>query len=298
MRRKTPLSNKKGLATQFADHNLDRATLDRHLEVHVSDRHFSHELWLSRLRDHLTEERYAARSSRQCIAVARHFLRCLDTQKVDVSTAQPASVGEYLQRARRMYRRRHGHLPDYKGWQCLHTNGIHLLLRLVQGQWPPAPKAVTPVEILQSEMRGEYAQWMAGQRGLAPGTVSHRCCEAGRLLDWLGERATREELATLTHVDVDGYRFVPYSAVGSVCALRIGTGASRPHPSGRAPTPDSCRPARAEYAVFRRHLRRALAPRLRYRDWPRTRIYRPGSCCLPHRLTASASGIRITRLNG
>jgi len=145
--------------------------------------------------------------------VARHFLRYLDKQKVDVSTAQPASV-EYLQQARRMYRRRHGHPPDYKGWQCLHTNGIHMLLRLVQDEWPPPPKAVTPVEILQSEMRGEYAQWMAGQRGLAPGTVSHRCREARRLLDWLGERATREELASLTHLDVDGYLKYRAAAVG------------------------------------------------------------------------------------
>ena len=153
MRRKARWSNKRGrLATQFAHHNLDRATLGSHLEVHMSDRHFSHEVWLSKLRDHLTEERYAAGTSRQCIAVARHFLRCLDKQKVDVSTAQPANVEEYLQQARRMYRRRHGHPPDYKGWRCLHTNGIHMLLRLVQGQWPPAPKAVTPVEILQSEI--------------------------------------------------------------------------------------------------------------------------------------------------
>src|SRR6202050_3139207 len=120
MRRKWPLSNKKGLETQSAHHNLDRATLYRHLEVHMSDRHFSHEVWLSKLRHHLTEERYAARTSRQCIAVARHFLRCLVKQKVDVSTAQPASVENYLQQARRMYRRRHGHPPDYRGWQCLH----------------------------------------------------------------------------------------------------------------------------------------------------------------------------------
>jgi integrase/recombinase XerD len=156
----------------------------------MSDRYFSHEVWLAKLRDHLTEERYAARTSRRCIAVARHFLRCLDKQKVDVSTAEPASVEAYLQQARRMYRRHHGHPPRYKGWQCLHTNGIHMLLRLVQGQW------------------------MAGQRGLAPGTVSHRCCEAGRLLDWLGERATREELASLTHLDVDGYLKYRAAAVG------------------------------------------------------------------------------------
>lgn len=177
----------------------------------MSDRLFSHEMWLTKLRDHLAEERYAAGTSRQCLAVARHFLRCLGKQHVDVNTAQPSNVEGYLQRARRMYGRRHGHPPDYKGWRCLHTNGIHMLLRLVQGQWPPVPRAVIPVEVLQSEICGEYAQWMAGQRGLAQGTVSHRCCEAGRLLDWLGERATREELATLTHLDVDSY--MKYRAV-------------------------------------------------------------------------------------
>ena len=118
----------------------------------MADRHFSHEMWLSKLGNHLTEERYAARTSRQCLAVARHFLRCLDKQHVDVSAAQPASVERYLRQARRMYRRRHGHPPDYKGWRCLHTNGIHMLLRLVQGQWPPVPRSVTPVEILQSEI--------------------------------------------------------------------------------------------------------------------------------------------------
>ena len=131
----------------------------------MSDRLFSHEEWLSKLRKHLTEERYAAGTSRQCIAVARQFLCCLDRQHVNVSVAQPANVEEYLRQARRTYRRRHRHPPDYKGWRCLHTNGIHMLLRLVQGQWPPATRAVTPAAILQNEIRGEYAQWMTGQRG-------------------------------------------------------------------------------------------------------------------------------------
>jgi integrase/recombinase XerD len=184
------------------------------LEVHMSDRLFSHEMWLSRLRDHLAEERYAAGTSRQCLAVARHFLRCLDEQHVDISEALPANVEWYLQRARRKYRRRHGHTPDCKGWRSLHSNGIHMLLRLAQGQWPPVPTAVTASEILQSEIRREYAQWMAGQRGLAQETVSHRCSEAGRLLDWLGERAMEENLAALTHLDVDGYMKCRAAAVG------------------------------------------------------------------------------------
>ena len=178
----------------------------------MSERLFSHEMWLSKLRDHLAEERYAAGTSRQCLDVARHFLRFLDAQHIDANAAQLANVEEYLQRTRRRYRRRHGHPPDYKGWRCLNTNGVHMFLRLVQGQWPPIPKAVIPVDILRNEIRGgEYAQWMADQRSLAQGTVSHRCSEAGRLLEWLGERATREELANLTHLDVDGY--MKYRAV-------------------------------------------------------------------------------------
>jgi len=171
----------------------------------MSDRHSSHDAWLSKLRNHLAEERYAARTSRQCFTVARQFLQYLDKQHVDVSEAETASVEAYLQQARRTYRRRHGHPPDYKGWRYLYTNGIHMLLRLVQGQWPPVPRAVTPAEIWQSEILGEYAQWMTGQRGLGQGTVSHRCSEASRLLDWLGEQATREELTALTHLDVDRY---------------------------------------------------------------------------------------------
>src|SRR5215471_14989124 len=171
----------------------------------MSDRHFDHEIWLSKLEDHLTEERYAAGTSRQCIAAARNFLRYLDKQRIDIRAAGRASVERYLQQARRTYRRRHGHPPDYKGWQCLHTNGIRMLLRLVQGQWPPASLAATPDEILRAEICREYTRWMIGQRGLAQETVTRRCSEAGRFLDWLGKPETRQELAILTRLDVDGY---------------------------------------------------------------------------------------------
>jgi hypothetical protein len=80
-----------------------------------------------------------------------------------------------------------------------------MLLRLVQGQWPPVSRAVTPAEIAHNEICSEYAQWMITLRGLAPQTVSHRRDEAARFLDWLGDRAAKEGLALLTTVDVDGY---------------------------------------------------------------------------------------------
>jgi hypothetical protein len=46
----------------------------------MSDQKFSHESWLSKLRDHLEKERYATATVGQCMGVARHFLGYLKKQ--------------------------------------------------------------------------------------------------------------------------------------------------------------------------------------------------------------------------
>lgn len=171
----------------------------------MSHQHFGHETWLSKLRDHLKDERYAAGSCRRCLVIGHDFLACLESQQVEVGAAQPANVEQYLQQARRMYRRRHGHLPHYRGWRWIQTSAIHMLLRLVQGHWPPVSRAATPGEMFRLEICEGYARWMNGLRGLAQPTVSDRSAEARRFLDWLGKRATREELATLSLLEVDAY---------------------------------------------------------------------------------------------
>jgi len=170
----------------------------------MSDQSFSHETWLSKLRTHLQQERYAARTADRCVAIARYFLASIQKQNVEIGKARPADVERYLQQARRKYYRRHDHHPYYKGWRGVHTSSIHMLLRLAQGQWPPV-WGNNPTEILQREVCGEYAQWMTSVRGLSPQTISDRCAEARRLLGWLGKRATRKELAALTLVVVDAY---------------------------------------------------------------------------------------------
>lgn len=164
-----------------------------------------HEVWLAKLKNHLETERYAATTMARCMNTAGHFLADLAAQHVEVASARQEHVEHYLQQVRRRYRRRHGHSPGYESWRRLQTDGIHMLLRLVQGQWPAAPAAVTPAEILQKEVCGEYSGWMTVLCGRSPGTVSGRCGEARRFLEWLGECATRETLATLALVDVDDY---------------------------------------------------------------------------------------------
>ncbi len=171
----------------------------------MSEQARSHARWLSRLNEHLENERYASGTARHCVAVARVFLAFLQDQGVRLSSVQPTQVEKYLQYARRRFRRRYGHEPTFKGWRFAHTAPVHMLLRLAHGQWPPNPKPVTRAEKLQHQICQQYVGWMVDIRGLAPATVSDRRKEACRFLGWLGRRAHRVSLATLTVADVDGY---------------------------------------------------------------------------------------------
>ena len=164
----------------------------------------SHETWLSRLRDHLREERYHPGNARQCIAVARNFLEFLEIRRTAIADAQPETVERYLKLARQKYRQRHGHLPDYKGWRCSHTNGIHMLLRIAHGQWPPTRLAVTRAEVYRRRLCEDFGAWLTEMRGLAGETVAERREEARRFLDWLRERGIRG-VAAIKVADLDAY---------------------------------------------------------------------------------------------
>jgi site-specific recombinase XerD len=159
-------------------------------------------MWLSKLGNHLAEGRFAASTSQGYVCIARHFLIFLARQRIAVGDAALAHVEQYLQQAERRYRRHHGHSPEYRCWRYSRTGGIHMLLRLAQRRWPPAE---APTEMPHRELCEEYAQWMTTSSGIAQTTVSHRCNEACRFLDWLGDRAIQDGLARLTVLDVDTY---------------------------------------------------------------------------------------------
>ncbi len=162
----------------------------------------TNEGWLSKLRNHLNTEQYRAGSVNQYMGVARRFLADLEKQHLSIDAVQPANIERYLQQAPWMYPDRHEQSPDYRHWRC---TSIHMLLRVAQGQWPPASHSISPAEISQREICQEYSEWMTGFRGLAHTTVLCRSNEACRFLGWLGERATRENLSGLTLFDVDSY---------------------------------------------------------------------------------------------
>lgn len=161
--------------------------------------------WLSRLTEHLQNERYHPHIVTRWTAVARHFLRYLEGRGTRVEDAQPPDVADYLRHERRRYiRRHHRRPPSNNGWRNSYTGSIHMLLRLVRGSWPP-PRALTAPEQFHATLTDEYAMWMRDRRGLAIETCRDRCEEVRRLLDWLGPRGTAVHLNEIDVPDLDTY---------------------------------------------------------------------------------------------
>jgi integrase/recombinase XerD len=128
----------------------------------------------------------------------------LTSENLTAHTVQPSDIEKYLD-ALRPQRRSRRKAPASKGLLIPYRAAIHMLLRLVHGQWPLAPVARSEHERFRDQLIGQYNAWMGDLRGLSEETRSMRCAEARRFLDWLGERSSQEQLASITVADIDAY---------------------------------------------------------------------------------------------
>lgn len=164
------------------------------------------EHWLSRLGEHLKQERYSQKVLQRWTEVARRFVIFLWKRHIAVEAAEPPNVSSYLQNELRLFRRRNRRAPSsIQGWRNSHTGGIHMLLRLVQGQWPPVSVPSTSFEAFHRQVCEEYARWLCDVRGLAPESRSAHGAEACRFLGWLGERGNPQNLLSISVPDIDVY---------------------------------------------------------------------------------------------
>lgn len=86
----------------------------------------------------LNEGGHTAATVRHYIQVGRRFLIYLNERSISVEAVSPADVSRFIDFELRAFRRKHVRLPDrLVYWRCGLTNGIHALLRQVQGKWPP-----------------------------------------------------------------------------------------------------------------------------------------------------------------
>lgn len=147
------------------------------------------ESWLSRLDSHLRIERYALVTRKNYAIAVRRFLAYLADRNLCVEAVEPRDVSVYLGKELRRYCRRIGKPPRSRAeWRNTQTGGIHMLLRLAKGQWPPIHGPSNALEVFQHQICQEYAHWLSTVRGLAAQTISGLGEEAGRFLAWLDER--------------------------------------------------------------------------------------------------------------
>lgn len=120
----------------------------------------------------LTNCRYNPVVIRNYCAYAQGFLDYLMQGGILVADAAEAEVERYLCHAVALFRKCGGRNPG-KRWHEIPQSGIHALLRLVQGQWPPARKVTCAADAVRFTICNEYEAWLRDERGLARASGQH-----------------------------------------------------------------------------------------------------------------------------
>lgn len=159
---------------------------------------------ISELRSVLTSQRYSPVVAGNYCAYARGFLDYLARRSIPIAEVTEAQVGYYLHHAITMFRKRHGRPPG-PCWHSIPRSGIHALLRLAQGRWPPAPKATCAADTLRFTICDEYEIWLREERGLAERSIYALMWEGRNFLTWQLDRCGVDCLMEMGVGDIDRY---------------------------------------------------------------------------------------------
>ena len=159
---------------------------------------------ISELRSVLTSQRYSPVVAGNYCAYARGFLDYLARRSIPIAEVTEAQVGYYLHHAITMFRKRHGRAPG-PCWHSIPRSGIHALLRLAQGRWPPAPKATCAADTLRFTICDEYEIWLREERGLAEPSIYALMWEGRNFLAWQLDRCGVDSLMEMSVGDIDRY---------------------------------------------------------------------------------------------
>lgn len=172
----------------------------------MSDDHPQYSALLTQFEDHLAKASYSSSCSAHYLGVASNFLQYIEKRHVLIDSVQPAHITRYLRGELRRFVERNSHAPIcIEGWRTSHTSGIHNLLRLVNGRWPPTVAPAGPYEQRSEALCAEYAKWLDESRGLVATTIDGLAAEARRFLLWYGQRKDAERLSAIAITDIDAY---------------------------------------------------------------------------------------------
>ena len=124
--------------------------------------------YVQQLMQHLKTHSYSICAITKRMAAANQFLIYLDERSITLETATVAHEHDFLNHKLSTSCRRNGHPPkDVNAWRWNYTSGIHIMLRMAQGQWPPIAVPSSPQEAFRRSLCDTYTQWLTDVRGLA-----------------------------------------------------------------------------------------------------------------------------------
>lgn len=159
---------------------------------------------IAELKVALITQRYSPVVTGNYCAYARGFLDYFARRSIPITEVTEAQVTHYLHHAIAMFRKRHGRSPG-PYWHSIPRSGIHALLRLAQGQWPPAPKATCAADALRFAICDEYEAWLREERGLAEPSIYALMWEGRNFLAWQLDRCGVDSLMEMSVGDIDRY---------------------------------------------------------------------------------------------
>ena len=159
---------------------------------------------IAKLAAELTRQSYSPVVVRNYCAYARDFLVHLARYEIPVTAVTPEDVAHFMRHAVANFRNRRDRPPG-PHWHSIPRSGIHALLRLAHGQWPPEPEVVGPEATLRHEICLKYETWLRDERGLASASIVALLAEARHFLVWQLDRGGAQSLKDLNVRDIDLY---------------------------------------------------------------------------------------------
>lgn len=160
--------------------------------------------FIAELKKVLTNQTYSPVVIENYCTYAGWFLEYLARRDISIAEVTEAEVDKYLRHAMAIFRKRHDRLPGAR-WHAIPRSGIHALLRLSQGQWPPARKATCAAEVMSFAICDEYETWLREERGLAEPSIYALMWEGRNFLAWQLDRCALDGLMEMSVGDIDRY---------------------------------------------------------------------------------------------
>lgn len=163
------------------------------------------EVLVEKLLAHLKAEGYSLRIQQWYPSRVRQLLDYCSGNGLPIETVRSAHVTRFLRRQYRLSRRRRSKLPPFQKWRHRYTGAFNMLLRLMHGSWPVLETPRTALEAFHRDLLDGYDSWLRDLRGLPPETRAKRTARARQFLAFLGPRADKEPLGSLSVPEIDAH---------------------------------------------------------------------------------------------